>query len=67
MKTQIFRISGMTCMGCVTSVRRVLEGVEGVSQVEVDLNQASVTFDPARVDLVALRAAIEAAGYDVEN
>ena len=43
------------------------EGGPGVTEAEVTLQPgvAKVTFDPARTQLAALRAAIEGAGFDV--
>ena len=60
-------VQGMTCGGCVASVTRVLKAVPGVSEVAVTLQPgaANVTFDPARTQTTALRAAIEGAGFDV--
>ncbi|HEY5310816.1 MAG TPA: heavy-metal-associated domain-containing protein [Casimicrobiaceae bacterium] len=60
-------VQGMTCGGCVASVTRVLKAVPGVSDVAVTLQPgvASVTFDPARAQPPALRAAIEDAGFAV--
>lgn len=67
MEKVTIRIGGMTCMGCVGSVKRVLEALPGVDAVDVSLEkaQASVGFDPAKVSPGALAKAIEDAGYDV--
>ena len=67
MESVTLKIDGMTCGGCVASVERVLKAVPGVAEVKVQLSPglAEVNFDPARTSLPALRAAIEAAGYDV--
>jgi copper chaperone len=67
METRNLSVQGMTCGGCVASVTRVLKAQPGVTAVEVSLDpgQATVTFDPARVDAEKLAQAIEAAGYDV--
>lgn len=67
METVTLPVKGMTCMGCVSSVKRVLGALPGVSQAEVSLDkaQAEVTYDPARVGPDALKAAIMDAGYDV--
>jgi copper chaperone len=61
------KISGMTCGGCVRSVKSVLESIAGVQSVIVSLEskQAQVSFDPARTDVAALIAAISEAGYEV--
>jgi len=58
-------LGGMTCGGCVASVRRVLSAVPGVAEAQVSLDpaQARVRFDPAATSPQALRAAVAAAGY----
>jgi copper chaperone len=60
-------VQGMTCGGCVASVTRVLQAIDGVERVDVKLDpgQARVTFDPARTNVAALARAIEDAGSDV--
>ena len=67
MENVTLNVQGMTCGGCVASVTRVLKAVPGVSEVAVTLEPgvANVTFDPARTQATALRAAIEDAGFDV--
>ncbi|MEM5419419.1 heavy metal-associated domain-containing protein, partial [Staphylococcus gallinarum] len=56
-------ISGMTCDGCARSVTRAVQAVPGVSQVAVDLADATVTVEGGAPD--AIRAAIERAGHAV--
>jgi len=58
----------MTCNGCVRSVTNILITQEGVENAEVSLEkaQASVTFDPQKIDLTRLRSAIEDAGYEAQ-
>jgi copper chaperone len=67
METAILDIKGMSCQGCVASVKRVLSALPGVQSVDVTLEpgKASVAYDPARVSEEQLRAAVENAGYDV--
>lgn len=69
METITLNISGMTCGGCVKSVTRVLEELDGVAKAEVDLATASakISFDPAKVQVSALTEAVENAGFDVSN
>jgi copper chaperone len=57
----------MSCGGCVANVTRVLKATPGVADalVRLDAREATVTFDPARIDAQALKSAIENAGYDV--
>lgn len=67
METAKIAVKGMTCMGCVASVKRVLGAIDGVAQADVSLEpaQAQVAYDPARTNLHAIKAAITDAGYDV--
>jgi copper chaperone len=67
METVTLKIDGMTCGGCVASVERVLKAVPGVAATKVQLSPglAEVSFDPAQTGVPALRAAVEAAGYDI--
>jgi len=67
METTTIRVSGMTCMGCVASVKRVLGGLGGVSSAEVTLDpsQATVTYDSGKIALQVIKTAISDAGYDV--
>jgi copper chaperone len=67
METTIIPVQGMTCMGCVSSVKRVLGNLPGITQAEVSLEKAqtAVTYDPAKTSLQEIKAAITDAGYDV--
>lgn len=67
METTVVAISGMTCMGCVSSVKRVLGGIAGVAQVEVSLEKAraEISYDPGKTCLQTIKAAITDAGYEV--
>jgi Cu+-exporting ATPase len=64
-ETVSFPVEGMTCASCVNRITRYLRGVEGVDEAEVNLatESASVAFEPSRVGLAELAAAVEAAGY----
>ena len=65
METITLKVDGMTCGGCVASVTRVLKATPGVSDAVVELaaKRATVTFDPARTSVPALKSAIDDAGY----
>jgi copper chaperone len=67
MKTTILRIEGMSCNMCVKHVTHALEGVEGVTNVTVDLDgaTATVTYDPAVATMAAFEAAVDESGYRV--
>lgn len=66
METITLKIGGMTCGGCVSSVTKVLESLNGVEKAEVSLENASaaVSFDGAKIQAAALIEAVEEAGFD---
>ncbi|MCW3480396.1 heavy-metal-associated domain-containing protein [Neisseriaceae bacterium JH1-16] len=59
------KVDGMTCGGCVASVKKALSAVSGVQAVEVDLASGRVEVEGEALDKQALDAAVEAAGFDV--
>jgi len=60
-------VRGMHCAACVGKVERALADVPGVEAAEVNLatERARIAYDPARADVARLRAAVEAAGYEL--
>jgi copper chaperone len=60
-------VKGMTCMGCVRSVKAVLEPLAGVAKVDITLDGGlvAVEFDSAKIQAEQLKAAIDDAGYEV--
>lgn len=67
MKTEVLNVTGMTCGGCVASVRRALTALPGIAGVVVSLprQQAEVQFDETKLSVDAMRIALQSAGYDV--
>lgn len=67
METVTLTVKGMTCMGCVRSVKNVVEPLPGVSGVEITLDngQVVVNYDPAKTPLEQIKSAIDEAGYEV--
>lgn len=59
-------IEGMSCDGCVGSVRRALERAAGIEAEEVVIGRAVVRAD-ATVTEAVVRKAIEDAGFDVRG
>lgn len=60
-------IWGMSCLSCVRKIEAALSGCPGVAEAEVDFvsREAAVRFDPSKINPDGLKAAIEAAGYQV--
>ncbi len=58
-------MQNMTCAMCKITIRKALQGVAGVQQVQVDFDSktASVTFDPQKTSIDALIEATTNVGY----
>ena len=58
-----YRVSGMTCQGCVNAVTNAISAAAPGAQVSVDLAGGTVTVDRLE-DEETLRQAVEDAGFD---
>ena len=67
MQTEILKVTGMTCGGCVDVVTRALVAVDGVHNVNVTLasGEAKVDFNEKITSPDKLKLAVAAAGYVV--
>lgn len=65
---ETFKVSGMTCAGCETTIRLALEQTPGVRSAEVsyDRGEAVVVYDPTLTNADKLRVAINETGYTCE-
>lgn len=61
----ILAMQNMTCTMCKFTIKKALQGVEGVKEASVDYDSktASVTFDPQKTSIEALIKATTNAGY----
>ena len=66
METAVLKVSGMTCMGCVNSLKKVIAAIDGVQGVDVSLekSQATIVYDATRAGPAQFKTAIEDAGYE---
>jgi len=66
-KKEIFRVEGMSCAACASSVESMLMSQEGVRSVAVSFagERATVEYDPGMVGFLALKQAIQDIGYDL--
>lgn len=64
-QTVTFTIENMTCALCPVTVKRAMEGVEGVRSAEIDFKArtATVIFDNVTTRAEAIAAASANAGY----
>ncbi len=60
-------IAGMTCANCVNTIERNLRKAPGIEQVNVNLatEKASVVYNPAMVDVTAMKEMVADLGYQV--
>jgi copper chaperone len=58
-------ISGMTCGHCVGSVKRALQGLDGVAVEQVAIGTATVRYDADATSPDRIAQAIEDEGYRV--
>ena len=65
MQQLTLEVEGMMCGHCVAHVTKALQGVDGVSSVEVSLENKSAFVKGANLDAAALKKAVEEAGYSV--
>ncbi len=60
------KVKGMTCQHCVMSVKKALAKLEGIRNVDVDLQKGEVRFDDTKGTAPdVLKRAIEEAGFEV--
>lgn len=69
MNTFTLKVTGMSCMGCVNSVKNLVGALPGIAGIDIDLasGRVEISHDPALVDVVAIRAAIEDGGYGIAD
>jgi copper chaperone len=58
-------ISGMTCGHCVGSVKRALQGLDGVAVEQVTIGKARISYDADATSPARIAEAIEEEGYGV--
>lgn len=65
MKTERYRVTGMTCAACQANVTRCVSKLDGVDDVNVSLlaNQMTVSYDESRLNPEAIMQAVEKIGY----
>ena len=63
-ETMTFTVPGMHCGHCKASVTEEVSAVDGVEDVQIDLDSKLVLVRGNGLDEAKLRAAIEEAGYE---
>lgn len=63
-ETMSYEVPAIHCAHCAMSIREEVSEVEGVEEVDVDLETKVVTVRGIGLEDAALRAAIAEAGYE---
>ncbi len=63
MKTTV-KVTGMACNHCVMAVSKALNQIDGVSDVQVDLDKGEATLEHGTaVEMSQIKQQVEKAGY----
>ncbi|MFZ5976265.1 MAG: hypothetical protein GTN67_04235 [Hydrotalea flava] len=62
-------VDGMTCSACQSNVKHAIKSIDGVSDVEVNLEKryAYFTYDPQKVKVDQIQKAVNDKGYKAGN
>ncbi len=65
MENTNLKLRGMSCASCASNIEEAIRSVSGVEACSVNFGaeQATVTYDPSKTNLVAIQNAVDAAGY----
>ena len=64
MENQTFKLRGMSCAACASTIEDAIRSVPGVETCSVNFGaeQAAVTYNPRQTNPVAIQAAVDDAG-----
>ncbi len=65
MEQMTLTISGMSCGGCVTNVRKALGAIPSTRVDAVAVGSATVSYDASRTTPAAIAQAVRDAGYEL--
>ena len=57
------KINGMSCQHCVASTKKALEGIDGISNVQVNLDNGEATYD-GEIERRVIEEAINSIGFE---
>ena len=61
----VLKVKGMSCQHCVMSVKKTLNQLDGIQNVEIDLQKGEVRFDNTKaIAADRIAKAITDAGYE---
>ena len=61
------KINGMRCGHCVAAVTKALSGIDGIENVQVNLEKGEAVYDETKpVEATKIKSAISAIGFEAE-
>ena len=65
---ETLKVSGVDCNNCAANVRKALEGVNGIENLDIRLSEkiAVITLDPDKVSKQEITEKVEDFGFDVK-
>ena len=67
MAEKTVKVSGMTCNHCKANVENNLSAIEGIENIEIDLESGKVKMTGEDIDLGAVKNKVESIGYQFEG
>ena len=69
MKKIVLGIEGMHCEGCVNRLTKVLNGLDGVNDAKVSLENknAVIEYDEDKIEIEDLKQAVSDAGFEAKE
>lgn len=66
MKTESYKIIGMTCASCANAIERAVKKLDGASEVNVNLatEKMTVQYDEQKINTEKVKTAVSKAGYE---
>ena len=55
----------MSCQHCVMSVKKAVDGIDGVASSDVSVGSAKVEYDESKIKRDLIVQAVQSAGYKV--
>ena len=63
----VYKVEGMSCDHCRSSVLEEVQDIDGVRNVILDLTSGRLEFDGADVSRDQIKSAVELAGYKLDE
>jgi copper chaperone len=61
------KIDGMSCQHCVMSVKKAVDGIDGVNFSDVSIGSARVEYDETKTKSEDIPGAVQNAGYKIRD